>query len=282
MKAVMLAGHPRPGRREILRIALIGHGKMGAALLARWRRVPGHSFFVIDPACTPVAAGGDGGSPVQFLDAAPAPGECRFDLVIVAVKPQLVDAVLPDYAARLAPGGFVASIAAGCSIARLQALMGGAPVIRIMPNLPAAIGAGVSGLCAGPGIGQPQRDALAALMAAAGSVIWVADEDRLDRFTAVAGSGPGYVFEIARTWADAAQALGFSAAEARTLVLETIVGAATMAVRSHEPLADLRDDVTSRGGTTAAGLAALNGDGGLSARLQATLDAAYARAVELR
>jgi pyrroline-5-carboxylate reductase len=134
----------------ILRIALIGHGKMGAALLAQWRKIDdrdfvNHHFFVIDPAADPEAGGFDR---VTFLRAPPPVAGSAFDLVIVAVKPQIVDAVLPDYASRLAEGGFVASIAAGCSLARLSALAGGVPVIRIMPNLPAAIGAGVSGLCA--------------------------------------------------------------------------------------------------------------------------------------
>ena len=269
-----------------MRIALIGHGRMGAALLARWRLRPGNQFIVIDPACAAdpgeARPAADGRSPVQFRRAPPPPGDCRFDLAIVAIKPQQVEAVLPDYAARLAPGGIVASIAAGCTIARLQALAGGAPVIRVMPNLPAAIGAGTIGLVAGPGVGQAQRDALAQLMTAAGSLRWLADEDQLDRFTAIAGSGPGYMFEIARAFSAAATDLGFSDAEARSLVLETMAGAAQMALASPEPLDALRANVTSRGGTTAAGLDALNGDGGLSQRLQATVAAAYARATELR
>lgn len=261
-----------------MRIALIGHGKMGAALLAQWRRLPGHDFIVIDPAAGAATSHGN----VRFLTAAPAVADCRFDMLIVAVKPQLIDTVLGDYRSRLAKNGFVASIAAGCSIARLQAVIGAVPVIRIMPNLPAAIGAGVSGLCAADSASAAQRSAVETLMQAAGQTIWVDDEDRLDRFTAIAGSGPGYVFEIARAYAEAAEALGFSAADARKLVLATVNGSAAMALGDPASLTELRDSVTSRNGTTAAGLAALNGDGSLSRLLTATLDAAYVRATELR
>ncbi len=258
---------------------------MGGALLTQWRavaaeRFAGHRFFVIDPAVEPGDA--DDTDPVTFLREPPPIDGSVFDLVIVAVKPQLVADVLPDYAPRLAAGGFVASIAAGCSIARLHALSGEAPIVRVMPNLPSAIGQGVSGLCADATASPAQRDAIEALMAAAGSTLWVKDEDMLDRLTAVAGSGPGYVFEIARSYVEAAEALGIAPDDARRLVLDTMAGTVAMARASSASLAELRTSVTSKNGTTAAGLDALNGDGVLSARLEATLNAAYDRAVELR
>ncbi len=256
---------------------------MGSSLLAQWSgmagdNLPEHRFFVVDPA----ASAGVDTERVTFLSAPPPVADSAFDLVIVAVKPQVIDAVAPDYAPRLAQGGFVASIAAGYPIARLSALVGGVPVVRIMPNLPAAIGAGVSGLCAAPSASAAQRNAITALMEAAGTVVWVDDEDKLDRLTAVAGSGPGYVFEIARTYVAAAEALGFSTDEARQLVLGTMAGTIAMAQGSDESLETLRTSVTSKNGTTAAGLEALNGDDGLSTRMRATIDAAYRRAIELR
>ena len=277
---------------EVLRIALVGHGKMGAALLAQWcavapQRFPDHRFFVIDPQAGPDACAASGaaapgpGMPV-FLQAPPSVEQSRFDLVILAVKPQLLDAVTPDYVERLAPGGFFASIAAGASIARLKTLNGGAPVVRIMPNLPAAIGQGASGLCADDLATEAQKAVVQALMEAAGSVVWVEDEDQLDRLTAVAGSGPGYVFEIARAYVAAAIDLGFTPEAARSLVLDTMAGSLAMARQSSQSLAELRDSVTSKGGTTAAGLDALNGDGALDTLFAATLSAAHARAVTLR
>jgi len=271
-----------------LRIALVGHGKMGAALLQQWRSLKAHQFWVIAPRFAEASAAASVVPPLQaserlaFLPEPPGIADCRFDLVVMAVKPQLMDMVAPAYAARLAPGGLLASIAAGCSIARLHSLFGAAPVVRIMPNLPAAIGAGVSGLCADDRATAAQRDAITALMAAAGTTLWLDNEDQLDRFTAVAGSGPGYIFEIARAYASAAESLGFPPEQARSLTLSTMAGAIAMAQAERSSLAELRTSVTSRNGTTAAGLAALNADGGLSARLTATLDAAYRRAIALR
>jgi pyrroline-5-carboxylate reductase len=268
-----------------LRIALVGHGKMGGALLTQWRAVaerdfPDTRFFVIDPMADPDHS--DGSDRVAYLREPPPVDECAFDLVIVAVKPQVVSEVLPDYAGRLTPDGFVASIAAGCSIERLRALSGGAPVVRVMPNLPSAIGAGVSGLCADERATDQQRATIESLMAAAGSTLWVNNEDMLDRLTAIAGSGPGYVFEIARAYVEAATELGFAPDEARQLVLGTMAGTIAMAQGSSSSLEQLRTSVTSKNGTTAAGLDALNGDGALDQRLQATLAAAYDRAVALR
>ena len=258
---------------------------MGGALLTQWNSVderdfPDAKFFVIDPANDDSRSAKAGR--IDYLSEPPAVEECAFDLVIVAVKPQVVAQVLPDYAARLSPDGFVASIVAGCSIERLRELSGGAAVVRVMPNLPAAIGAGVSGLCADDRATDAQRTLIERLMTAAGSTMWVADEDMLDRLTAVAGSGPGYVFEIARAYVDAAIDLGFNPEDARQLVLGTMAGTIAMAQASETSLEGLRTSVTSKNGTTAAGLDALNGDGNLGERFGDTLTAAYDRAVELR
>ncbi len=258
---------------------------MGSALLTQWCSVvdtdfPGTKFFVIDPMQhDSLSAESDH---IDYLREPPPVDECAFDLVIVAVKPQVVAEVLPDYAARLSQDGFVASIAAGCSIERLKALSGGAAVVRVMPNLPSAIGAGVSGLCADGDATEAQRALIERLMAAAGSTMWVPDEDMLDRLTAVAGSGPGYILEIARNYVDAAASMGFSPEDARQLVLGTMAGTIAMAIGSQSSLEQLRISVTSKNGTTAAGLEALNGDDALGERFSATLKAAYVRAVELR
>lgn len=250
-------------------------------MLEQWRKVATGSdhFTVIDPSVTDDM---HGDATVTYRTAAPPNDEMAFDLVIAAVKPQMIDAVLPDYADRLSADGLVASVAAGVSLDRLRALAGGAPVVRIMPNLPAAIGRGVSGLCAHPSATPAQRDTIERLMTAAGTAQWVDSEDALDRFTAIAGSGPGYVFEIAARYVDAATALGFDPDVARRLVLDTMAGTIAMAQGSPLPLETLRDSVTSKGGTTAAGLAGLGGTGTLDTLLRDTVDAAYARAVELR
>ena len=140
----------------------------------------------------------------------------------------------------------------------------------------------MSGAWANARTSDAQRAAIEAMMLRAGELVWVEEEDGLDRVTAIAGSGPGYVFEIARTYVEAARELGFSEDQARRLVLATMAGTVEMAARSDRSLAELRNAVTSKAGTTEAGLNALNGGGDLSTLLQATTRAAYARAVELR
>lgn len=248
---------------------------MGGALLGRW--IGGYDrFTVVDPG---LEAAPDG---VRLVADAATLGDERFDTLVVAIKPQLIDEILPGHAARIADDGYVLSIAAGCSIARLARLSGGKPVVRIMPNLPAAIGEGVSGLTASDDASAAHIDHATALMDLAGTVVAVDSEDALDRVTAVAGSGPGYVFELARVYVEAAEALGFDADQARALVLGTMAGGIAMARQSGQSLEELRNSVTSKNGTTQAGLEALNGDDLLSRRLRETVDAAYARAVELR
>ena len=249
---------------------------MGSALLSQWVQGP-EAITVVDPAGSDVPEG------VALVADRAEIADRKFDLIVAAVKPQLIDDILADYADMLAPGGYVLSIAAGYSAGRLSHLMGDAPVIRTMPNLPAAIGRGVSGICAGPHAGDGHIAHAQDFMGRAGTTVTVDNEDKLDRVTAVAGSGPGYVFEIARAYTEAAMAQGFDEEEARAMVLGTIGGAIAMASEPGAPsLEELRNSVTSKGGTTAAGLNALNGDGGLSTRLHDTLQAAYDRAVELR
>lgn len=257
---------------------LIGCGKMGGALLNQWRFSEQVSFTVCDPADMTVAD-----NVRHEKDAAALAGQ-SFDIVIVAIKPQLVDTVLHNYKHLLAPDAIVASIAAGCSAKRLKEALGPFPVIRIMPNLPAMIGKGVSGLYADETATPLQRDTIEHLMKLAGTAVWVDSEDGLDRVTAVAGSGPGYVFEFARTYVDAAMQLGFSEAQARDLVLGTIAGTIEMAQNSKDTLETLRNNVTSKNGTTEAGLRALNLNEAcpLTKLLEETTSAAYTRAVELR
>ncbi|MEZ5682238.1 MAG: pyrroline-5-carboxylate reductase [Erythrobacter sp.] len=255
---------------------MIGCGKMGGALLSHWLS-GGEEFTVVDPAVDSLPDG------ARLLRDRDEVADEAFDVIIVAIKPQMIDEILPGYASMLSDGGYVLSIAAGASISRLSRLMGDAPVVRVMPNLPAAVGKGVSGICAGDGADGPVLAHATDMMGRTGTAVVVDDEDRIDRVTAVSGSGPGYVFEIARAYVEAAVAQGFSGEEARAMVLGTMEGAIAMALEPDAPsLEDLRNSVTSKGGTTAAGLNALNGDRAISQRLRETLEAAYNRAVELR
>ncbi|MGB3721877.1 MAG: pyrroline-5-carboxylate reductase [Pacificimonas sp.] len=259
-----------------MKIVMVGCGNMAGAMLKRWLPSDKHDFTIVDPGLE--AAPAD----TQLFGAFNDVSDMRFDLVIVGIKPQMIDRILPAYADVLANGGFAISIAAGVGAERISSALGGAPVIRIMPNLPAAYGVGMSALYAAAGIGQAQRDVAEALVAATGSLIWVDDEDRIDRFTAVAGSGPGYIFELMRSFAEAAEALGFTAEEARQLAVQTVRGTAEMAAQEDKPLSELRTNVTSPGGTTQAGLDVFSRNDELADLLRETTTAAYARACELR
>ena len=243
-----------------MKVLLVGCGKMGGALLTQWMRAVEDEFTIVDPFLDQPVEG------ARLFKDINALGDEKFDLLIVAIKPH----------------GAVASIAAGCSVQRLQTALPGYPVIRIMPNLPSAIGAGVAGLYASSAASADQRDTVETLMQAAGTAVWVDDEDQIDRVTAVAGSGPGYVFEIARAYIEAAKELGFSDEQASDLVLGTLDGSIRMILETGDNPENLRNSVTSKNGTTEAGLKALNGDGKLSDLLKATTESAYKRAIELR
>lgn len=258
------------------RVLMAGCGNMGGALLSRWLLQPDFEFTVISPSNRRCPDGVRVESDVSMLQ------DQQFDLIVVAVKPQLINDVIPAYVDLLAANGCFVSMAAGFSVSSLVKLTGSKPVVRMMPNMPVSIGKGVSALFANEEAGQMHKDRVANLMQATGQLVWVEKEDAIDRFTAIAGSGPGYAFEIARCWVEAGQALGFSEAEAKEMVLQTLSGSVEMALASESSLEQLRNGVTSKNGTTAAGLNALNADGDLSNLLQHTLDAAYSRAVELR
>ncbi len=249
---------------------------MGGALLKAWAENTDHLFTVADPAKPDLP---DSVSQVGSVEEL---GEEVFDYLIVALKPQLIDDVLPAYLPRLSPSGVISSIAAGYSADRLAAQAPGRSVIRIMPNLPAVIGKGVSGLYAHGIVTETASREIEQLALCSGEIVWVDSEDMLDRLTAVAGSGPGYVFEILRAYVEAAEELGFSEEDAKNLVLGTVRGTLELAQQSDQSLEDLRKNVTSKGGTTAAGLDALNATRQFSALIRNTLAAAYKRAVELR
>lgn len=255
---------------------MVGCGKMGGALLEQWITSDRLDFTVVDPMAESLP---DGARLVKDQDAL---NNEMFDLIIVAIKPQLIEKVLPSYSKRLTENGIVLSMAAGFSGTRLGKVMETDRVARIMPNLPSMIGKGVAGLYATEEVSQTYRDLLEHMMELAGTSVWVDSEDGLDRITAVAGSGPGYVFEFARTYVEAAESLGFSNDQARDLVLGTILGTIEMAQGSDDTLETLRNNVTSKNGTTEAGLNALNDDGVLTKKLKETVDAAYNRAIELR
>ena len=165
------------------------------------------------------------------------------EAIVLAVKPQQMREAVAPLAGRLA-GQLVISIAAGVHIADMSRWLGGhANLVRTMPNTPALIGSGVTGLCAAPGVDADGRVTAEKILGAVGRTVWIDDEARMDAVTAVSGSGPGYVFYLMEALADAATELGFAPEVARLLAVETFLGAARLAEASPEPLSLLREQV---------------------------------------
>ena len=203
------------------------------------------------------------------------------EVVILAVKPQYLQAVAEEIAPHLPAASLVISIAAGIPHAALTRWLGARnTVIRTMPNRPAFNGCGATALYAPPGADSAQRALAQAIMNAVGTTVWVAQESQLDTVTALSGSGPAYFFLLMEALEAAAHERGLPAEVAHELTLQTALGAAQMARQSHDPLATLREQVTSKGGTTAAALAVFDA-AGLRAIVAAALAAADQRSSEL-
>lgn len=202
------------------------------------------------------------------------------DVLVLAVKPQQMKAALAPLAGRL-DGQLVVSIAAGLRLADLSRWLGGyRRLVRCMPNTPALIGAGITGLFAASEVDRAGRDAAERVLAAVGSTVWIADETQMDAVTAISGSGPAYVFHFIEALQAAGREAGFDDATARKLAIETVLGAARLAAQSPEPASVLRERVTSKGGTTEAALNSLAAAGWHDA-LVAAVRAAEARGREL-
>ena len=258
-------------------LVLLGCGKMGSALLQGWLAggLPAGSVHVIEPHPSDWlrASGVHLNGP---LPAAPA-------VALLAVKPQMMGAALPALQALGGGGTLFISIAAGTSLSTLEGALGaGTPVVRVMPNTPAAVGRGISALT-----GNDHADAAALalardLMAAVGDTVMLDSESQMDAVTAVSGSGPAYVFHLIEALAAAGEAEGLPPAMAMQLARATVCGAGELAHQAPESAAQLRINVTSPGGTTAAALAVLMDDeDGFPALLRRAVRAAAARSAEL-
>lgn len=180
----------------------------------------------------------------------------RADIVVVAVKPQVVDEVLDALAGRMKEEDLIISVAAGVPTSRFERRFPRTPVVRVMPNTPALVGQGMSVIAAGTTATAHHLAYARAILATAGKVVELA-EDQLDAVTAVSGSGPAYFFYLVEAMVDAAERLGLPREVATTLVVQTAYGAATMLRDSGKSPAELRRGVTSPGGTTAAALEVL-------------------------
>ncbi len=248
---------------------LLGCGNMGGALLRRWIAEDMGPFAVIDPAPREVPEG---------VLVGPTPPDGRPDVLVLAVKPQYWWDATEALADRAGPMTLVVSIMAGVTTAAIARRFPNSPIVRAMPNTPAAIGQGATGLFTTAG--DLAEGAAEALFGPVGATLWLSDEADFDAVTAVSGSGPAYVFAFIEALAAAGEAAGLAPGVAMRLARATVTGSAALAAaQSAVPAAELRTRVTSPGGTTAAGLAVLQPR--LTPLLVDTVAAAAARSREL-
>lgn len=267
-----------------MKIAFVGGGNMAAALIAglAGKVAPGADIHVVDPnpASLEKLHAQHGVSTAAAADAAVADAE----VIVLAVKPQS----MREVAAQLLPllqaasrQPLLLSIAAGIRAADLSRWLGGyGAIVRTMPNTPALIGQGVTGMVASAGVSASQREAADRIMKAVGQTVWLEDEAQIDPVTAVSGSGPAYVFYFIEAMQQAALEMGLTAEQGTQLAIATFTGAAQLAAQSDEPVSVLRERVTSKGGTTYAALTSMEASG-VKAAIITALKAAAARGKEL-
>lgn len=256
-------------------MVLLGCGKMGSAMLAGWLAagLPSNKVWVLDPAPSEWLQG-TGVHINAGLPDSPA-------VALIAVKPQMMGDALPGLQA-LGAGTVVLSVAAGTPIAAFEAAFGDVPVIRAMPNTPAAVGRGITAIVGNAAATAAQMDLAEALLSAVGQVVRLDDEAQMDAVTAVSGSGPAYVFHLIETLAAAGQAEGLPADLAMALAKATVGGAGQLAEDADEGPGQLRINVTSPNGTTQAALEVLMDEtDGFPALLRRAVKAAADRSREL-
>ena len=260
---------------------MCGCGKMGSALLDGWLEsgIGPDRIQVIEPYPSELLTS----ISIEKGLAVNPPMVRNPSVCVIAVKPQSMDPVLENLAGLDLCGTLILSIAAGVRIARFEsAFADGTPVIRAMPNTPAAIGLGISAIIGNGYVDEHHLATATTLLDAVGATVQVRSEDDMDVVTAISGSGPAYVFLLIEALAEAGERRGFSEQMSLELAVSTVFGAASLAIGSEQTPEKLRNDVTSPNGTTAAALEVLLEDGsGLPALMERAVEAAEARSREL-
>lgn len=263
-------------------LLLVGCGKMGGAMLSGWREsgIADAGVIVVEPAGAAEFA--DAGDVSIFSDLDSVPADLDPEVVVFAVKPQQMDDVAPAYARFSGSSCVFLSIAAGKTIGYFEDNVGSdAAVIRAIPNTPAAIGQGITVLCPNGNVSDAQAALCQQLMQAVGEAVTVSDEGLIDAVTAVSGGGPAYVFLLIECLGAAGVAAGLPQDLAEQLAMATVAGSGQLALASDEPPSQLRENVTSPGGTTLEALKILMADNGLQPLMTRAIAAATERSREL-
>jgi len=262
-------------------LVLIGAGNMGGAMLSGWLKkgVSGSSIIVVDPRPSDAMSAMLKDAGASHVTSAPE--GTKAGILFLAVKPQLMDTVLPSLKTLVGEETVIVSIAAGKTLANIESHLGKAATVRAMPNTPAMVGRGVTGAYANDTVSSAQREVVEELLKVSGPVEWVATEGDIDAVTAVSGSGPAYVFYLVECMAEAGRKAGLPADLAMRLARETVAGAGELLHQSPEEASRLRQNVTSPGGTTAAALSVLMADDGMQPLFDKAIAAAKTRAEEL-
>jgi pyrroline-5-carboxylate reductase len=262
-------------------ILLVGCGKMGGALLSGLiaKVASREQILVINPSDTAAKKFGVRG----IKNAATMPDDFKVDMVIFAVKPQILEALLPDFVGIGSENTVFVSIAAGKKLAAFEKyLSANANIVRAMPNLPAIVGQGATVVCANKNINKSHKERVDSLFKSVGEIFWIEDESLMDAVTAISGSGPAYVFYFMECLIKSAIALGLPEKLAVMLANSTVRGSAELAHNSDKSITELKEQVISPKGTTEAGLKVLaDSYKGLEQLMLETTAAACGRSKEL-
>ncbi|GAA0775187.1 pyrroline-5-carboxylate reductase [Roseibium denhamense] len=260
---------------------LVGAGKMGGAMLSGWMAEG------IDPAAIIVCDPQPSDDMVAFLSAkgirhvTAVPDDVTAGIVLVAVKPQMMDRVLPGLKSAVSDDTLVMSVAAGTPVSKFTSVFGNVPVARCMPNTPSMVGRGITAVYPTGNVSDAQKTTIGDLLSAVGKVVWLDKEEQIDLVTGVSGSGPAYVFFLAEALSEAGKAAGLPDALAEELAFATVCGAGELMHQSADHPAQLRKNVTSPNGTTAAALDVLMHADGMQPVMTKAVAAAVARARDL-
>ncbi len=266
-------------------ITLIGCGKMGSALLKSWlNNKIINSVTIIDPYPVNIEYNQDDINIYKYTDLIDAKQKINnSDCVIFAVKPQMMNNLCEKLTTIINKSSLLLSIAAGQKISNFEKYFGKSqPIIRTMPNTPAAIGAGITAAIQNNQLSDKQLEISEKLLSSVGEVVWLENEEQMDIVTAISGSGPAYIFLLIETLTNCGKKQGLPTEIAEKLAKHTVIGASLLAKEEIDiPASTLRENVTSKGGTTQAALEILMSENGIGKIFEKAIKAATARSKEL-